>query len=250
MNRDQWWNAPGIICHYTTAGALLTILGSRKLRLGEFKNSNDPWESEFWVPGTTDGGRPGDGFDGARHIAQIDESKRNINRISFANDEILNVRSSGHEVSDRGFGSFPMWTHYADKFSGACLLLDRDQLLREAKEQLGPSSVFVDGRNISYEGHISAPSSRVDQSGHEYIDSNIASLLFRKHKQWAYENEFRLASIARSPGYQFIECRKALVGVVVGKKSPLNYINLHAAFEINVLCQQIQSGRQWVWQPH
>ncbi|HEX5130873.1 MAG TPA: DUF2971 domain-containing protein [Candidatus Krumholzibacteria bacterium] len=248
-SETQWWasSSANNLCHYTSAESLVKILEQSALRLGPFKESNDPYEFEDWLPSAVMG-------KGARTvadtlIADIWQIQRRVNRVAFAMDGVNGPPSHGCiDVCHRGFGSLPMWAHYADHFRGGCLVFDRGRLVELATAMLKPTSEAFYCERVSYEDDVLfGPSSPITDTGSGYLAKNAAELMFRKRAQWSYEHEFRIVAVAPVEGSQILEYGDSLVGVIVGVKSPLNHYDVGKRYGVRAQGQMFSSGVQTIY---
>lgn len=249
MEQHEWWieatsgDRPVYLYHYTSSESILAILSGERLRLGPFRSANDPYEFELWLPILMGTGDPN------AALSNLLLLKNRLNRIAFATDRHRPTGVPvGSDVHHRGFGSLPMWAHYGDRFQGACLVFNRDQLVEAVENQLSGSSESVLHGPVTYvDEPFDPPSIGVSDKPIDYLVTNKAELLFRKHMSWNYEGEYRIVTVARTECPQHVTCGSSMVGIVVGAKSLLRGWKLEDEFHVTVKTQLFQNGRQLVY---
>ncbi len=246
---EHWWSkqSPNHICHYTTAEALLSILGASSLRLGPFRTANDPYEFELWVPSAIMGNGPREQADAT--LSGLFALQSRINRVAFAMDDSpAPLNHNGLDVSHRGFGSLPMWAHYGDRFRGACLVFDRTKFVNVVIEQLQPASDAIFHREISYcEDPLYLPTIGIGEDPAAYLQKHEADVLFRKRTQWKYESEFRVVTVSKAECPQSVKFGDALVGVIIGAKSLLSHRRLQEVYGVQAQGQMLSNGLQTIY---
>ena len=110
------------------------------------------------------------------------------------------------------FSSVPnsplMWAHYANDYSGCCLIFRTQDTFNEVLPV-----VYTDIQMHIYEYDFVMDKYDIDDAAHD-------SFLFKK-KDWAYENEWRLIQ-KEDPGYLTYNSDE-LVGVLIGHKLEKNW---------------------------
>lgn len=94
-----------------------------------------------------------------------------------------------------------MWAHYANNYTGACLIFSGDKTFSKAKK-------------VKYTNQARY----LDEGDFEEIDDVALDSLFEKMKDWSYEKEWRYIE-KEKPGLIHFN-REELVGVVVGHNMP------------------------------
>jgi hypothetical protein len=139
-NPEQW------VYHYTTRDAAIgSILPTGQIRLSLFEWMSDPRESKKWLFG----GR------GAGEHNLLELSDR-TNELAKAHTKILcvskdteDVPVSPNERYQRGFAHSRMWTDYAGRHSGVCLIFDRTKLHEAIRNVVAPETVYADRMTYS-----------------------------------------------------------------------------------------------------
>ena len=106
-----------------------------------------------------------------------------------------------------------MWSHYANKHTGICLIYDREELLTSLRDV----SLSFDSRKINYKNR---PVLELIENGNKVTyESNVPLITF-KNPNWKYENEIRFFVEyivgTKYKGSTFSIYRSALKGVIYG----------------------------------
>lgn len=145
---------------------------------------------------------------------------------AFTRDDAAGDDFSLARTDSRGYARPMMWTHYADKHSGICFVLDRHQLENVLRGKFG-SDVLVG--DVTY-GDLAAPdawtpmldASEVHARGETvaaelYFETNRRDLLFVKNHDWSVEREWRIAIDNQASGIVDVAIGgDVVVGLVVG----------------------------------
>lgn len=253
---------PSEVFHYTKNCNAIKILSEKRIRLGQFKYTNDPRESRKWaaVPGEFLGIAPISNQD----LIRFDEGTRRLN------DEINNLRlqewkvlcvSMHHpqqEKSDNPFYSGNcrpnMWAHYGENHKGVCLKLNGeklDQRINELKNEKG-CDVFsgevryndVDLlRPIYFRTSSEQLSQDLDQEIRNHLKEYYREYFLLKAADWTTEHEFRWLIFSREDAPQYISIEEIIEGVVIGMDYPKEDISL-----VKKLCHQLgiePTGMNW-----
>jgi hypothetical protein len=130
------------------------------------------------------------------------------------------------EANGRGFALQAMWTHYAARHTGVCLVLDKVRLIEAAdlafgQEYLASRVVYVDGYDDS--ARRLRRLHRLDFDRLDVVDHfmrTIALTVFSKNKDWEGEREFRLVLTHPVAPNILLDVEQALVGIVLGVAFP------------------------------
>jgi len=189
------------IYHYTKFNVFVDyILNSKKLKFGDFKNTND--FREFFRYGLYPYRGP---LNHSSHSLYCDFYKR-VNQykpICFSTDS-----------KDRSGWDLPcMWAFYGDNHSGVCIELDLERI--SCTDNLLCDRVkYKQGLPAFEESKISNTNDDISQALDDYISHDDYSILFSKEKDWSVENEFRILS----KELQYLDISDAITGVYFGYK--------------------------------
>lgn len=164
--------------HFTSLDSFIKIWLSQKLLFSERINMNDFAEANDMVVGNN--------ILKMRiyHHCITEYKQISLSNHYFENEEI--------------FKSSLMWGHYANKCTGVCIEMDKEQLLKNNNE-----GIKYD--NIEYLSNIPYNTKDIDKEdieniddGRKILDKDLHNTYFVKSKQWEFENEFRIISRTRS----------------------------------------------------
>lgn len=218
---------------YTDRDGLLTWFAPKaELRMNAWSQMNDPRETKAWtVVGTWS-------VTGTMTRAQVEQRVDDIARRSA---RLLSTTTEREPESEdrrglllhRGWANAPMWQHYAQRYTGACLVFDLvelhaslHQMATGAGQRRGMGTVtYCDApATIELTGEFGSQAD-VDAALDTYLDGrgNLLPLHFQKSTDWTYENEARLFSILLDPDpgdfdlpLDHLPARDALKAVILG----------------------------------
>lgn len=218
--------------HYTTAEiAIDYILKDRRLKLGQYTNTNDPKETKAWRMSI--GAPPGKSLEGyslddiSSNVSAALKSKANV--LCFTADHSL----SGNHIQDihrRGYGHPRMWAHYAGNHTGVCLIFLKSEITNIITQGFSSTHTIYHGpvtycdRTIAVDAFNSPYTVNVyelDQLGlDEYVKRHVAIhhrwLFFEKLKDWSGENEYRWVLFGSSSQALYMDFGRSLAGIMFG----------------------------------
>lgn len=224
--------------HYTSADALASIIDSGRFRFGQLRRMNDPRENRTWDYNIQS---PADISEAERPAlqAEFDQLVRSPVRIIAATvEDPRKVGDSDDATFLRGFSRSRNWAQYADDHRGACLVLDRQALLRAVSaEAAGYAGATVHAERVIYEDRQATrleagPFIEVRRSPGDWSTSAAAEaarwhaehwrdLFFRKNLDWASEREYRIAVIGVAESESFeVDLTDALLAIALGVEFP------------------------------
>ncbi|MGM9809839.1 MAG: DUF2971 domain-containing protein [Paludibacteraceae bacterium] len=188
MIRSEFYSIEKLY-HYTNINAALKILTTQKLRFSPLSNLNDVHEAYRTIFYKEDD-----------IIAEAERVLSNYRQISFSMDS----------PNKQGFAITPMWGHYADKNKGVCFVFDKEKLLSKANE-----------RNIMHNkvkyvpihtGDIDITKDMVPK----FFKSKKRELFFKKSKDWAYEQEYRMLLDTTQTNQQenYLDINNSLIAII------------------------------------
>lgn len=216
--------------HYTAAGvALDAIVALMQLRLGLVEATNDPRESRPRYPP----------IQGAASLANDepseiwDEADRLVRRQARVACFTLDYELPDTAIASsslRGYAHPALWAHYAAGHAGVALRFSRTALERRIGEALDGQGAVFHGA-VDYVLDSFAPGAepldmaQVDEFGLDAVVARYAErhhrlLFFRKHMDWAYENEYRWVHLTGDARPTYIDVGGCLTGIVLGDAFP------------------------------
>jgi hypothetical protein len=109
-----------------------------------------------------------------------------------------------------------MWAHYADNSSGVCIVIDKDEFIKANQDIFDKYTHFFE--NVDYQ-YINAPDiEKIDNSpvdAKAFIEANYRQLFFRKHSDWANEDEHRLLILEYDGKFSIKGC---VCHIVMGRR--------------------------------
>lgn len=236
-----------MICHYTKNKNALSILESKKIRFSPFEKLDDPRESKKW---DFDFIGPEAMYCYKNHKEVLtgfnNYLKKNCMILNFCgwNDEEMNFKNNAipHYRQDyyrACFAKSRMWSQYANKHKGVCLVFSRNKLEEQFRSTLEGNKQFM-GR-VEYQFYLlSFVTARkinsrdifkneVNKALEDQLDSFYHEYFFLKTMDYRDEQEYRLVVIVDDPDTSvYLPIESSLEGVIVGvdyPKKDYGYIN-------------------------
>lgn len=229
--------------HYTSIESFRKIWESKSLLFSLSENTNDFFERQKTITLTQETfvykGKPQDRSRFDNFDDKIFHEFSKYRQVSLTCD---------YSVLIKGYASPMMWGQYARSknehrqwVNGVCIALDSDKIIRPNHK------VFEDA--IEYVPDITpAKVVNIDytQKGAEaiFVERNIKTYFFTKHKHWEHENEYRFVSQYKGS----LDITDAVVGVYVlnNKDTPLEEIksivqNDSMVYLVSLYCSEVLS---------
>ena len=221
VDPDQW------VYHYTTRDtAIGSILPTGQIRLSLYEWMADPRESKTWLFG---GHGSGD-YDLWELIQRINKLAKSNAKLFCVTRDAPDIPPPPNERYQRGFAHSRMWTDYAGRHTGVCMIFNRRRLHAAITTALGTDNVYADdvtyGEWTSLQGEAhtidykSLDQHGVDEALRAHIRTYIDQLFFYKNTDWAAEVEHRWLYLGDSPTPEFVPFGDALEGLCVGENYP------------------------------
>lgn len=225
-------DADRLLYHYTSMRVARDyIVKSRTLRMGSFRNTNDPKESKNWEFNLgTNEKRDMLEFNQRELSKKLSDAFKDHARVlCLSRDTPPLTGNQLEDISKRGYAKPRMWAQYADRHKGVCLVLDR-KLMDQAVATACAKAFAVYCGNITYrdqsvvpgwEGDYMINVDELDRRGFErYWRDHVATfkkrLFFEKMADWRDEREFRYVAFSDEAEDIYVDISRALVGVMFG----------------------------------
>lgn len=164
--------------HYTSIAKAISILSTNKLFMGKLSNMNDINESYRPLSTYNEDGK---GFENEDILKDAVQELKNYCQTSLSTDGVY-----------PGFYIPAMWGHYADKGYGACIVFDKDALIRKLESK---SDFYY--KEVTYrEEKDFNPNIIIRGNPRDYFRENLYDIFFEKSDCWKCEQEFRIISNA------------------------------------------------------
>lgn len=222
--------------HYTSIENLIMyILPQKMLKLSPKNKTNDPREiSDSFFSLSDDLGLGRD--DILSEVSMANQKKfsdtltHDIKLLCFAQDAPeSNAFFPPFRWIVRGFEKPRMWAQYADNHKGACLIINRNNLINEIDKQYRDYFKVCD--RITYGGkdpnrilkaynlstsELSKKS--IEELTYDRIKEYWDIYYFYKHSDWSEENEFRVILRYPDEPFAYLNIDGVLEGIVLGTK--------------------------------
>jgi len=236
-------NTPFLLYHYTTKNILIEyIFEDYSLKIGSFKNTNDPKENKFSSLCMPIGHH---NFVKAQNIFEhIRFNEWNVLCLTMDYESKDTAKIDNHlkdkfDSFNRGSAHARMWSHYAENHTGVCLVLDGNALFEGVNKCLSPGEEVYCGP-INYENVSSRDfkayelvtteaelESITEENLQELIRNHVRrfydQLFLTKFLDWSSENEYRFLINNIRPGNKYLSLEGALKKVILGSDFHPNY---------------------------
>lgn len=253
---------PKEVFHYTKSSTALKILNGKQIRLGQFKETNDPRESERWTgfPAEYIGVAPITDKESIRFRENSERLNNKINEIKLREWKVLCV-SMNHPQQEKHDNPFylgncrpTMWAHYGENHKGICLKLNGKMLdyrIKELKSKKG-CSVFSGKvkyndfdllKPIFFHANFEQLSQDLNQEARNHLKDHYKEYFLLKARDWIMEREFRWIIFSEEDAPEYISIEGLIDGVTIGGNYPKEDILL-----IKKLCHELgiePTGMNW-----
>ena len=219
------------LCHYTSFNNLCSILSTMTLRIGSYKNSNDIAELDSNISSLLDTNK------------QSEVEQYIANQCGYISFSTHIWDTQNDVISKVGYLIPSMWGIYADKSRGACMILDKDTLIKENAQMLSLANWF-DFIDIFYHQYQALKLVPKTESIEDVVRQNYKHIIGVKHDSWSFEQEHRFIGCGLPPT---LSLKNGVIrGIVVGKQSSIEDKNklLSILNDENLACyNQIDKSR-------
>ena len=176
-----------LLFHYTKFDSVLKIISTKKLLFGDFLKMND-----------------------------ISESCREVFN-ELAEDELRKYQSLSFTFdkrSKRAFEIDSLWGYYAEKGNGACLVFDRNRIIKEFNR----FAVFHRRGMIHYLRNFTNAlfiGAKTKKEVVKEIETKYKDIFFTKSLDWAKENEYRLLTKDENCTPSYLNIENALIAIII-----------------------------------
>lgn len=219
------------VYHYTKAKAAKSIIRGNTLNFSKYVKTNDPKEIKDWVFSI--------GTNENRDLGKYEleglskEMTKGLKDQTYVICFSLDGELTGDWVKDiykRGFCKPRMWTQYADKHNGVCLIFEKDEIERTIFSKFS-SIMAIYSDPVIYKNRSLIPNLSntpyminidcLEKLGRQkyfkaHMDMHYKRLFFEKCKDWATEDEYRWVLFGTKDRELSFNYGSSLVGVVFG----------------------------------
>jgi hypothetical protein len=242
---------PGEVFHYTSKDvALEKILYEKRLRLSQFKFTNDPKESKDWVVPLAGLGIPPADFS----VRDKDLIDREISKIKLREWKVLcvsknhpNLETATANEKARMRESYPflsgdcrprMWASYASenagenrgKHTGVCIRFNGSKLDEHVRTELSSQYQIFRG-SVEYNDdklfkppelliELSQYSKDLSQKAREHLLEHYRDYFLLKSNDWEMEYEYRWIIHNNKDGPEYVSIEGTIEEVVMGADFP------------------------------
>lgn len=225
--------------HYTSSDTARKILASASLRLGRYRDTNDPKERKDWhfSVGTNVVGRNLDHPTAQDMSDWLSASLKAATRLAcFCMDSPPLTGDHLKEIFNRGYCKPRMWAQYGASHTGVCLIFRKDRLVEAARKRFDQSVPLLCGPvryiNRPIVPNLFSPDEQqyminldvFEEIGREqyllrHIWTHHQRLFFEKMTDWENEREWRIVAIVNDDEDILVPFRDALAGVMFGESA-------------------------------
>lgn len=230
--------------HYTKlATAVEHILAHQELRLGRFRDTNDPREYKKFNVRMAGRDLGHDVYEQVVRLA--DEMLKDTWGLACLT---MDNPSATEPVNtwDRGWARSRMWAQYGENHGGVCLVFDRQEMVREVVDQLDAEGDAGHGP-VRYENSAALNAFVIDANRVDPANPLIAvtnqmwahheELFLLKARDWETEYEYRFLLRRQEPSPFSATVRSSLRGLVLG-----DVVSEAYRPSIDALCETLQIG--------
>lgn len=225
------FNTKDYVAHYTKLDTVVKyILPSNKIKVGNIKNVNDPYENKInWFDINF---KDENKYEGINSQAEEHQKLKSILSESikiFASTDYEEIKNSAG-LSGHIYCRPRMWAQYGDDHKGICLIFNKEKLNSCFKNLPNIVKIYSDKvEYLEWLDTINSSSKDVEyEEVEEYINdknklfeaisenSFFEFKFFRKHYDWKNENEYRWLIISRERRDLFVNFEDSLEAIVLG----------------------------------
>lgn len=223
------------IYHYTTIEAFCKIWVSKRIKFSDSQRTNDLFEQRKGLPAFNKlmvEKKYDSIIDAAKEFDQLfTQALSSYKQISF----VMDYLDDNKEPICAGWQSSMMWGQYAHNGEGVCIELDMKKLQIDDNVYRSP---------IKYEDAMPLlPAKDIfpceKEAIYEYIEQNMDTIFFTKHKHWEHENEYRM--IKRGDGDMYLPIEGAITSIYV-----YDVYNINAEIVKSLISNNINLYALWI----
>lgn len=202
--------------HYTTLDSFCKIWVSKKIRFSDSLRTNDLYEQRKGLPAF-------DTLYSAEKFHSILEAAKAFEKLYM--DElslykqisfVMDYRDKEQNPIYEGWQSSMMWGQYAHNQMGVCIEIDSEKLPLDKKRFESIVEYRENMPALPREESVISTKKFVK----EYIQRNLDTIFFVKHKHWEHENEYRM--IKRGNKDLYLSIKDAVTGIYVYSIQDIN----------------------------
>lgn len=236
----EYANDPSLyLYHYTSSETARKILESGSIRLGRYRNTNDPKESKDWhfSVGSVVNGRNLDHSTAQSMSDWLSSTIKSTARLAcFCTDSPQLTGNHLNDIFKRGYCKPRMWAQYGDGHRGVCLIFRTNQFLDATRARFNESTPRLYGA-VQYVNRPIVPNLfsldeqqyTIDLESFEtvgrdqYLLQHVVAhrnrLFFEKMTDWENEREWRIVALVSSEDEVYVSFQNSLAGVMFGESA-------------------------------
>lgn len=233
----EYANDPSLyLYYYTSSETALKILESGAIRLGCYRNTNDPKESKDWHFSV--GVSERSSMDHSTALAMSDWLSSTIKSTArlacFCTDSPPLTGNHLNDIFKRGYCKPRMWAQYGDNHSGVCLIFRINDFLEATRLRFDKTTPRFYGE-VQYVNRPIVPNLfslkeqqyMIDLESFEAVGrdqyllhhavTHRNRLFFEKMTDWENEREWRFVALISGDEDVYIPFQNSLAGVMFGE---------------------------------
>lgn len=221
--------------HYTTLNSFCKIWASKCIRFSDSQKTNDLFEQRKGLPiieTLYSQKRFKSIIEAAKAFETLYRQELSLyKQISF----VMDYRDEEENLIYEGWQSSMMWGQYAHNQNGVCIEIDLDIIPKDSLRLESPIDYREEIPLLPQEDSIMCTKSAIK----EYVQKNIDTIFFVKHKFWENENEYRM--IKRGEGEMFLSIKDAISNIYV-----YSVTDISAEIVNNIISPDINLYALWI----
>lgn len=210
------------IFHYTTYEKAIKILLEKRLKFSNLKNMNDPREKDWRINSYIGDPAVADHGEKLFKVMKYLTEKINLHYKAACfcrNKYSRSIYYQSVSTTMLGYARLRMWSQYADKHAGVCIVFSIPEMRKALRLQLGKQKLIF-GKDVSYKRdffndyEITGINNDALINPDKHINKHRDKIFFTKYIDYKDENEYRF--VIHDPKQEFdgvdiAQCVKAII---------------------------------------